>query len=160
MVLADDPELADDKKRRELREAADRLSTAGVGHTWVVLVQRDESNHEVDRKSFGLYPAIPLGQAPMEARPGDVKHPDHHDTAAGNIREREWDIGFDRYKAGLATLGGLMRSPPDYTLASYNCTYFAKVVGGAVGVEIPSAYFTLPNLTSLWNPNTLHDQLA
>lgn len=160
VVLADKPELADDKKKRELREASERVSAAGVGHTWIALLQRGEDGGEVDRKSFGLYPAIPLGQSPMEARPGDIKHPDHHDAAGGNVREREWDIGFDRYKDGLATLGGMMRSPPDYTLTGYNCTYFAKVVGAAVGVQIPDAYFTLPNLTSLWNPNTLHDQLA
>lgn len=160
VVLTNDPTLADDKKKRELREAADRVSAAGVGHTWIALLQRGEHGGEVDRKSFGLYPAIPLGQAPMESRPGDIKHPDHHDAAGGNVREREWDIGFARYKTGLATLGGMMRSPPDYTLAGYNCTYFAKVVAEAVGIQIPDAYFTLPNLTSLWNPNTLHDQLA
>ena len=53
-----------------------------------------------------------------------------------------------------------MRSPPDYTLTGYNCTYFARQVGAAVGVQVPDAYFTLPNLTHLWNPNTLHDQLT
>jgi hypothetical protein len=160
VVLADNPELADVKKKRELREESERVSSAGVGHTWVVLLQRGEDGGEVDRKSFGLYPAIALGQSPMEARPGDIKHPDHHDASGGNVREREWDIGFDRYKTGLATLGGMMRAPPDYTLAGYNCTYFAKVVGEAMGVQIPDAYFTLPNLSSLWNPNTMHDQLA
>lgn len=156
VVLADQPGLADEKKTRELREAADRVAAAGVGHTWVVLQQTDAHDREVDRKSFGLYPAIALGQAPLEARPGDIKHPDHHDAQGGNIRERAWELPFDTYKQGLATVGALMRSPPDYTLAGYNCTYFAKVVAESVGVQLPDAYFTLPNLSSLWNPNTLH----
>lgn len=160
VVLANQPELGEEGRRRELRDAADRVSAAGVGHTWVVFQQTDDQDREVDRKSFGLYPAIPLGQAPLEARPGDVKHPDHHDAHGGNIRQRAWDLGFATYKEGLAAAGRWMRSPPDYTLTSCNCTYFAKMVAEAVGVQLPDAYFTLPNLTSLWNPNTLHDLLA
>lgn len=160
VVLAATPELADDKRWVELAEAARSVSAAGVGHTWVVFQQEDAVGGAVDRKSFGLYPAIPLGQSPMESRPGDIKHPDHHDAQRGNIAEHAWDIGFDRYKSALTTLGGMMRSPPDYTLTGYNCTYFARQVGAAVGVQIPDAYFTLPNLTHLWNPNTLHDQLT
>jgi hypothetical protein len=54
----------------------------------------------------------------------------------------------------------MMCSPPDYTLAGYNCTYFAGVVGEAVGVEVPAACFTLPDLTGLWHPDTLHDLLV
>lgn len=160
VVLADDPTLADAKKKTDLADKADTLASSGVGHTWVVFVERDASDREVDRKSFGLYPSIALGQAPLEARPGDVHHPDGHDAQGGNIHERAWDIGFTRYKEGLVAAGGWVRSPPDYTLASCNCTYFAQMVGGAVGVEIPRAYFTLPNFTNLYNPNTLHDSLA
>jgi hypothetical protein len=80
VVLADTPALADDTRRVELHEAARSVSAAGVGHTWVVLQQEDAVGGAVERKSFGLYPAIALGQSPMESRPGDIKHPDHHDA--------------------------------------------------------------------------------
>lgn len=160
VVLADQPELAEEARKRELRAAAERVSGAGVGHTWVVFQQTDAQDRELDRKSFGLYPAIALGQAPLEARPGDVKHPDGHDAQGGNIRERAWDIGFDTYKQGLQVVSSWMRSPPDYTLTGCNCTYFAKMVAESVGVQLPDAYFVLPNLSNLWNPNTLHDLLA
>lgn len=146
-------------RSEDVQSYVDGLLQADCGHTWISFEQVDDSTKDIlDQKSFGFWPAE--GGRPTDERRGEVRYPDETYKDKGGTRKKVYDISLEQYKAGVGEAFKWYLKPPTYMMVKRNCTTFARDIGVAAGIMMPTSFWVTPFYKDeVWNPNDLFDQM-
>lgn len=136
-----------------------------VGHTWVKFTTYVGDDMQAFY-SFGFYPEKGYAH-PQRPVAGIVEHPDHlHESATDEDRiDDRHIVKAKSFNKGLEKAEEIRQKKPQYTLAGFNCTSFAKHIASIVGAGFPSAGTVFPAEPAkgffqiLQNPNKLYESL-
>ena len=140
--------------------------TRQVGHTWVKFTAYvGDDLHSLF--SYGFYPEGGFAH-PQKAVPGIVDHPDKNHEGGKEGEERidaTTTVGGKNFVKGLRRAEDVRKAKPQYMLAGFNCTTFAKQIASATSVSFPSSGSLFPAEPAkaffqiLHNPNKLYESL-